>query len=42
MMLKQDLQITSQIREFVIIYLGLQQKTANSHKIGKRIQEYHW
>lgn len=32
----------SQIREFVIIYLGLQQKTANSHKIGKRIQEYHW
>jgi len=30
-MLKEDLRITSQIPEFVIVYLGLQQKTANSH-----------
>ena len=28
-------------REFVIIFLGLQQKSANSRKIGKRIRDYH-
>ena len=28
-------------REFVFIFLGLQQKSANSRKIGKRIREYH-